>query len=95
MGIPVTKEILERDKPTRFIQVQEYVYGNSKLAGNGQMVKVSEGTTQSVAKAVNWRANGKLKTWKRDAARFQLPIKHGLYSYSYITEENMHLFEVA
>ena len=93
MGIPVTKEILERDKPTSFIQVQEYVYGNERIV-NGRIVKVSGGTTQPVAKAVNWRANGKLKIWKRDAARFQLPIKHGLYAYDYITEENCHLFEV-
>lgn len=42
-----------------------------------------------------WRANGKCKTWKRNPERFQLPIKHGLYSYGYITEENAHLFEVA
>ena len=40
-----------------------------------------------------WRANGKCKTWKRNPERFQLPIKHGLYSYGYITEENAHLFE--
>ena len=95
MGIPVTKEILERDKPTSFIQVQEYVYDNRHVYGNGQIVKVFGETTQPVAKAVNWRANGKLKIWKRDAARFQLPIKHGMYGYGYITEENMHLFEVA
>ena len=44
-------------------------------------------------KPINWRANGKCKTWKRSPERFQLPIKHGLYSYGYITEENAHLFE--
>lgn len=44
---------------------------------------------------VAWRANGACKTWKRDATRFSLPIKHGLYSYWYITQDNAHLFELA
>lgn len=39
-----------------------------------------------------WQKNGKCKTWKRDTTRFQLPIKYGLYSYGYITNENAHLF---
>lgn len=46
-------------------------------------------------KPKNWRANGKCKLWKREPERFQLPIKYGLRSYGYITEENAHLFEVA
>ena len=46
-------------------------------------------------KAYNWCSNGKCKTWKRNAERFQLPIKHGLYDYAYLTNENSHLFEVA
>jgi hypothetical protein len=41
-----------------------------------------------------YRSNGKCKTWKRDATRFRLPVKHGLYSYSYITESNAHMFEI-
>ena len=41
-----------------------------------------------------WRANGKCKTWKRDATRFKLPIKHGLYTFGYITESNCHLFNI-
>jgi hypothetical protein len=41
-----------------------------------------------------WRANGKCKTWKTRLNEFKLPIKHGLYSYGYITQDNCHLFEV-
>lgn len=33
-----------------------------------------------------WRVNGKVKTWKRDTSRVQVPVKHGLYRYDYITE---------
>jgi hypothetical protein len=46
----------------------------------------------TLAKQYTWRANGKCKTWKRDPTRFQLPIKYGLYTYGYITNENAHLF---
>lgn len=47
---------------------------------------------QELPKPLNWKANGKLKTWKRSPERFRLPIKHGLYSYGYIDDENIQLF---
>ena len=49
----------------------------------------------SINRPINWRANGKCKTWKTRPDEFKLPIKHGLYDYGYITHENAHLFEVA
>lgn len=36
-----------------------------------------------------WRVNGKVKTWKRDISRVQIPVKHGLYSYDYVTQDNL------
>jgi len=45
-------------------------------------------------KPIMWRANGKCKTWKTRPTEFKLPIKHGMYSYGYITQDNAHLFEV-
>lgn len=36
-----------------------------------------------------WRVNGQVKTWKRDPARVQVPVKHGLHDYDYITERNL------
>ena len=42
----------------------------------------------------NWRRNGKTKTWKTRPNEFKIPVKHGLYSYGYITQDNAHLFEV-
>ena len=41
------------------------------------------------------RCNGKVKTWKRDPSRVQVPMKHGLYDCFYITEQNMADFELA
>ena len=41
------------------------------------------------------RVNGKVKTWKRDTSRVSVPMKHGLYNYFYITEDNMQDFTLA
>jgi hypothetical protein len=46
-------------------------------------------------RVIRWRKNGTCKTWKRDATRYRLPVKHGLYSYAYIDESNAHMFTVA
>lgn len=40
------------------------------------------------------RINGKLKTWKREPERFQLPVKHGLYTCFYITQDNANEWRV-
>ena len=39
-----------------------------------------------------WRINGKVKTWKRQPNRFQVPVKYGLRDYGYITENETHHF---
>ena len=57
----------------------------AKALKHGQIVyhkinKNSDGTPQ------RWKVNGRVKTWKRDKSRVSVPIKHGLYSYDYITE---------
>jgi hypothetical protein len=39
-----------------------------------------------------WYITGKCKTWKRDANRFQVPLKHGLYTYGYLNNENNQYF---
>lgn len=44
---------------------------------------------------VRWRRNGKTKTWKTRPAEFSIPVKHGLYDYGYITQDNAHEFNVA
>lgn len=42
-----------------------------------------------------WRSNGQLKTWKTRPNEFRLPIKYGLYEYSYLTDENARAFHRA
>ena len=34
-----------------------------------------------------WKVNGQPKTWKRSPERVQVPVKHGLYTFDYITED--------
>ena len=38
-----------------------------------------------------WHVNGKVKTWKTEPCRIQIPIKHGMRDYDYITERDLHL----
>ena len=40
---------------------------------------------------MRWRVNGKVKTWKRDPDRVQVPIKHGLWDHDYLTETSLDL----
>ena len=44
--------------------------------------------TDSRGSPVQCRQNGKLKTWKREPGRWQLPVKHGLRQCFYITGDN-------
>lgn len=48
-------------------------------------LKNSDGSAQ------RWRVNGKVKTWKRDVTRVQVPLKRGLYSHGYLTEHDLEL----
>jgi hypothetical protein len=41
--------------------------------------------------AQRWRVNGQPKTWKRDPSRVQVPVKHGLYTFGYVTENDLDL----
>jgi len=44
-------------------------------------------------KIERWRVNGTIKLWKRSPAKIRIPIKHGLYIYGYLDENNINLVE--
>lgn len=44
--------------------------------------------------ALRCRANGKCKTWKTRPNEFKLPVKHGLFNYFYIDQDNAEEWEV-
>lgn len=50
----------------------------------------SDGTPQ------RWRVNGRPKTWKspKNAHRVSVPLKHGLYSYGTLTENDLDLVDL-
>ena len=65
----------------------------AKELKHGQIVfhtnhKNSDGSAQ------RWRVNGKVKTWKRNPEKVQIPVKFGLYRYDYITENELHLISL-
>ena len=41
-----------------------------------------------------YKVNGKVKIWKRDLNRIQIPLKRGLYEYDYLTENNIEYFHL-
>jgi hypothetical protein len=47
---------------------------------------------EPTGKVERWRRNGATKVWVRSPERFQAPIKYGLRDYSYLTQDNAHLF---
>lgn len=54
----------------------------------------SNTTMVKASKPIAWRVNGKIKLWKRQPDKFSLPVKHGLYQYGYITEDNCHVMSL-
>jgi hypothetical protein len=38
-----------------------------------------------------WKVSGKVQTWKRDANRVRVPLKHGLYSYDSLNTSDFNM----
>ena len=51
-------------------------------------------TNKRNGKPAKCRRNGATKTWKTRPNEFKIPVKYGLYEYSYITQENAADFSV-
>lgn len=41
-----------------------------------------------------FKVNGQVKTWKTMPERVKVPLKHGLYVFGYLTEENLKFFSL-
>jgi len=41
-----------------------------------------------------WRVNDKVQVWKTQPDRFRVPLKHGLYDYSELTQSNKNRFSL-
>lgn len=43
---------------------------------------------------VRWKVNGAVKTWKTKPDLVQVPLKHGLRDYGYLTQDNLGEFSL-
>lgn len=68
------------------VEAQEFHWGNCTRA-IGKRGGIKEHVTRA-------RRNGRTQTWKRDAARWRVPIKLGLYQYGDITNDRAHEWHV-
>ena len=42
-----------------------------------------------------WRVNGAVKTWKTRPSEVKIPVKHGMYDYGYVTQDDLDLVSLA
>jgi hypothetical protein len=83
--------ILSGTDKGKIISVSPFTYDDYfNLSGNHELCytdsfKLSGKISTGI---IHVKINGKIKTWKRQPGKFQLPVKYGLYEYSYITAEN-------
>jgi len=63
---------------------------NKSIAVNSRSYQVFHHITEknSDKTPVRCRVNGVCKTWKTRPNEFSLPVKHGLYSYFYLSQDN-------
>jgi len=52
------------------------------------------GSSNKDGTPTRWKVNGKPKTWKRQPGMVRVPLKHGLYSFDYLTEDYLHEFDL-
>jgi hypothetical protein len=57
-----------------------------------QVIGKHGGITEHITRV---RQSGKVLTWKRDPARFHMPVKYGLYENGYIDHRNCQDYHLA
>lgn len=67
------------------ITMQDALTADRFHAGDCTVTYGATGKARPSVKSEEWRRNGRTRTWKRDAARVEVPIKHGMYAHSTIT----------
>ena len=66
--------------------MRKLILSKAKKLRHGDIVHLT-GYFNADGSCQRWRVSGKVKTWKRDKNRLQIPIKHGLYNHAYINED--------
>ena len=62
----------------------------AKALRHGDIIHDNRATNKD-GTCYRWRVNGKVKTWKRTPERLCIPVKRGMWEYSYLTEKNLEL----
>jgi hypothetical protein len=65
--------------PASVIEAIEYCSNHSHITALS-----NQGTARTV------KINGKVRTWKRDANRIEIPLKYGMYEYTIFTADDLH-----
>ena len=71
--------------------LKQLTLARSKKLNYGDIIYQKDGYNADGTRR-KWRVSGKVKLWKRNKNRVKIPIKHGLFSNDYITEDNINLF---
>lgn len=78
-----------KKQPIDYTLLKPITLEEAKALEWGQFVYLRD-----MGKPVRARVNGQVKTWKRSPERVQVPLKHGLYEFGYLTESNLERFSL-
>lgn len=62
----------------------------AKALKHGDVIH-SEVNRNSKGECQRWRTNGRVKRWKRQPNRIEVPMKYGLWGYDYLRNEDLNL----
>lgn len=98
MNEPFENEIFEvrdgyapkrKTSPAPMVKVRRMTLDEIKALGSHAKIIANDGTLRDV------KINGRVRTWKRDSYRVEVPIKYGLYEYAtFNTDEALRRFVV-
>ena len=66
----------DRNKVKRRVRVRRLTLDEIKSLVNHADIIANDGTLRRV------KINGRVRTWKRDASRVEVPVKYGMYEYA-------------
>jgi hypothetical protein len=75
--VRVVKDGYDRSKHPAMIAVRPMTLDEARLLNYGHIEFIGLGNDLRRAKL-----NGKVRTWKRDANRLEIPLKYGMYEYT-------------
>lgn len=75
-----------RSKTPKLVTVRPMTFAEALSLHYGDQVSV----TDNAGQLRHCKVNGKVKTWKKDPTRFELPLKYGMYEFVRFSENDIH-----